>query len=222
VGIDGSEQSFGAMRAAIAMHKHLDCRVTALTVFDPHFHYKAFDSIAEVLSEEAGEKFRFKDQERLHKEIIDSGLEKIYQDHLDTAIAMAGREGVEIESEILAGKPYDAILGWLEGRDIALLLLGKIGAHSDNELDIGSNAENLLRNAPCNVMLISRKEKPVSDEALSEPEMEWTDDAIELLNRVPGFVRNMVRGHMESNARKLGKTKITAEMMVEARKKIGM
>ncbi len=52
--------------------------------------------------------------------------------------------------------------------------------------------------------------------------MEWTAEALEMLNRVPGFVRNLVRGHMEANSRKEGKTKITLEMMLEARKKMGM
>lgn len=222
VGIDGSEQSFAAMRAAIAMNRHLDCKVTALAVFDPHFHYKAFDSIAKVLSEEDGKKFNFKQQEKLHEEIIDSGLEKIYQDHLNQATAMAAKSGVDVESELLEGKPYDAILKWLDGKDIALLLLGKIGVHTDSSLDIGSNAENLLRAAPCNVMLISRKEKPSEDLLEPEKELEWTEEAQEMLNRVPGFVRNMVRGHMEANARKAGAAKITAQMMTESRKKMGM
>ncbi|MBI3793882.1 MAG: PCP reductase family protein [Nitrospinae bacterium] len=43
-----------------------------------------------------------------------------------------------------------------------------------------------------------------------------------MLERVPGFVRNMVRGHMEGNARKDGKRTVTLEMMEEARKKMGM
>ncbi len=222
VGIDGSEQSYAAMRAAIAMNQNLGCRVSALSVFDPYYHYKAFDSIAEVLSKEAGEKFRFEDQEKLHKEIIDSGLEKIYQDHLDLAKEMAKRDGVEIETELLAGKPHDAIEKWIDGKDIALLILGKIGVHSDETLDIGSNAENLLRHAKCNVMLVSRKEKPNPDLAAEEKEIEWTEGAIKMLERAPGFVRNMIRGHMEANARADGLDTITEEMMVESRKRMGM
>lgn len=221
VGVDGSEQSFAAMKAAIAMHKHLGCKVTVLSVFDPYFHYKAFDNIAQVLSKEAGDVFRFEEQDKLHKEIIDSGLEKIYQDHLDNAVRMAEDDGVTVEHEILAGKPYDAIINWIKEKKIALLILGKIGVHCDDELDIGSNAENLLRNAPCNVMLISRREKLAYD-GLEQEDIEWEDGAVELLNHVPGFVQNMVRGHMEANARKEGKTIITAEMMQEARKRVGM
>jgi hypothetical protein len=51
--------------------------------------------------------------------------------------------------------------------------------------------------------------------------MEWDADAIALLERVPGFVRNMVRGHMEANARKHGAQRVTAQMMKDARSKMG-
>ena len=223
VGIDGSEQSFAAMRAALMMKKHLGCSVTALTVFDPDFHYKVFDSIAKVLSEEDGKVFKFEQQEKLHEEIIDSGLEKIYKDHLDQAEAMAKDEGVEIDSFVLSGKAYDEIIKWVEDKEIALLLLGKVGVHSAvDELDIGSNAENLLRNAPCNVMLVSRREKVEPERQKAMDDVEWTDEALVLLDRVPGFVRNLVKGHMQANALKVGEKKITAQMMKDAREKMGM
>lgn len=221
--IDGSEQSFAAMKAAIAMNKHLGCKVTALTVFDPDFHYKAFDSIAKVLSKEAGKIFKFEEQEKLHEEIIDSGLEKIYRDQLEVAKSMAKREGVEIDYEVLSGKPYDEILKWIEQKEISLLILGKVGVHSaDGELDIGSNSENLLRAASCNVMLVSRREKPSELDFPDEEKVEWDDDAVKLLERAPGFVQNMIRGHMEANARKDGVDRITAEMMKKTRDKMGM
>ncbi|MBI5637268.1 MAG: universal stress protein [Nitrospinae bacterium] len=225
VGIDGSPQSYAAMQTAIDFSKRFDCKVTALAVFDPEFHYRVFNNITKVLSEEAGKVFRFKEQEKLHEEIIDSGLEKIYRDHLNCAMEMATREGLtngnSVKSEVLPGKPFDAILNWLTGKDIALLLLGKVGVHCDDGLDIGSNSEFLFRNAPCNVLLVSRKAKPEPVEE-KRAEVEWTAEALEMLNRVPGFVRNLVRGHMETNAHKDGKTKITLEMMLEARKKMGM
>ncbi|HJM83540.1 MAG TPA: universal stress protein [Nitrospinota bacterium] len=221
VGIDGSEQSFAAMHSAIQMSKRLDCKITALTVFDPDFHSKVFNSISSVLSKEASDTFKFEQQEQLHDQIIDSGLEKIYRDHLEKAKLLAEEAGVQIESFVLAGKAYDEILKWLNGKDIALLILGKIGVHGGNELDIGSNAENLLRNANCNVMLVSRRSKP-KDVLHDQGEIEWSNEAIELLERVPGFVRNMVRGHMESQARITRASIITADMMKEARKQMGM
>ena len=220
VGIDGSEQSFAAMQTAIDLHKRLGCKITVLAVYDPDFHYKVFNNIAEVLSEEAGQVFKFKEQEALHDEIIDAGIEKIYHDHLDTAVEMATREGVKVEQLILPGKPYDEILKWHKDKDIALLILGKVGVHTNNGLDIGSNSENLLRNAECNIMLVSRKVKPVSDKKEQIADMEWEPEATEMLNRAPSFVRKMIKGHIEANAAKEGKTVITKEMMEKAKKKM--
>ncbi|MBI5814852.1 MAG: universal stress protein [Nitrospinae bacterium] len=219
-GIDGSGWSFAAMSTAISMAKHLGCRITALTVYDPHFHYRAFKSIAGALSEEARQVFRFEEQEKLHEEIIDSGLEKIYRNHLETALKMAADEGVEAEGIVLAGKPYDEILKWLGGKDIAMLILGKLGVHSTDGLDIGSNAETLLRGAPCNVTLVSRAVTPrPKDEPRSDP-VEWENEAVEMLGRAPGFVRNMIRAHMEAEARRAGARVITAEMMKQARARL--
>lgn len=226
VGIDGSPQSYGAMRTAIELCKRLDCKITALSVFDPEFHYRVFKNIAGVLSEEAGKIFRFQEQEKLHEEIIDSGLEKIYRDHLERAKEMAEREGIKegpmFKAEVLSGKPFDAIHKWLQGKEIALLMLGKVGVHCDEGLDIGSNSEFLFRHAPCNIFLSSDVADPGPTNAEKRPDIEWTAEALEMLNRVPGFVRNMVRGHMEANAHKDGLKTVTLEMMIEARKKMGM
>lgn len=221
VGIDGSEQSFAAMQTAIELNKRFDCKIAVLAVYDPVFHYKVFQNISEVLSEEAGEIFKFKEQEKLHDEIIDAGIEKIYRDHMERAVKMAEAESVDVKTQMLPGKPYDAILNWLKDNDISLLLLGKVGVHTNNGLDIGSNSENLLRNVDCNVMLISRKVKPqVEDNREEIKEMEWTPEALEMLSRVPSFVKKMVKGHIESNAAKQGKTVITKEIMEEAKKKM--
>lgn len=221
VGIDGSEQSFAAMQTAIELNKRLGCKITVLAVYDPVFHYKVFKNISEVLSEEAGEIFKFKEQEALHDEIIDAGIEKIYRDHMEMAVKMAKDQGVEVETKMLPGKPYDAILNWLKDNELSLLLLGKLGVHTNNGLDIGSNSENLLRNATCNVMLISRKVSPNTAENGEELEkIEWEPEALEMLKKAPGFVQKMIRGHMEANARKEGKTVITGAMMEDAKKKM--
>ena len=69
----------------LALGKAFNMPVEAISAFDPYFHYAAFHSISGVLNEEAGKVFRFKEQEKLHEEIIDSGLAKIYQSHLEFA-----------------------------------------------------------------------------------------------------------------------------------------
>src|SRR5690606_8662539 len=80
--VDGSARGFGALKTALALGRCLSVPVHVVAAYDPYFHYVAFNRIAGVLSDEAGKVFRFKDQEKLHEEIIDDGLAKIYRSHL--------------------------------------------------------------------------------------------------------------------------------------------
>ena len=63
-----------------------------------------------------------------------------------------------------------------------LLILGRIGVHSAPDMDIGGNAENLLRLVPCNVLLSSKVFKPPID-LQAEESIEWTAEAKERLKK---------------------------------------
>jgi nucleotide-binding universal stress UspA family protein len=154
VAIDGSDASFAAFQATLSLSKRFALQIEVVSVYDPYFHRKAFQALVGVLSEEAGKMFRFKEQEKLHDEVIDSGLGRIYQEHLARAVQMAKEAGVEVKSTLLAGKAYHEIHKYLEGEPPALLVVGRFGAHRTDEQDIGNTAENLLRLAPCNVLII--------------------------------------------------------------------
>ncbi len=56
------------------------------------------------------------------------------------------------------------------------MLLGRIGVHSDTDMDLGSATENLLRQAKCNLLLSSRCFEPPI-EHIAEVTMAWTDEA---------------------------------------------
>ena len=155
VAVDGSPRAYGGLLTALALAAHWQVPVKVVAAFDPYYHYVAFNRIAGVLSEEAGKVFRFKDQEKLHEEIIDSGLAKIYEGHLQVAEAIAADHGTGVETRLLDGKPHDAIERYLREVNPSLLVIGKLGIHADPELDIGGNAENLLRNVDCAVLLAS-------------------------------------------------------------------
>ncbi len=79
VAVDGSPQSFAGLRSALELARRLERRVEAVAVYDPYLHYAVFNGIVDVLSEKASKVFRFKEQEALHEEIIDTGLAKIYR-----------------------------------------------------------------------------------------------------------------------------------------------
>ena len=104
VAVDGSPYSFGGLMTGLALGKAFNVPVEAISAFDPYFHYAAFHSISGVLNEEAGKVFRFKEQEKLHEEVIDSGLAKIYQSHLDISREIAQAEQTDVKTTLLDGK----------------------------------------------------------------------------------------------------------------------
>ena len=215
VGVDGSPESFGALQIALSLSQKLSASVEVVSAYDPYFHYAAFNSIAKVLSEEAGKIFRFKQQEQLHEEIIDEGLAKIYRAHLEVAKGIARDMGVEVKTTLLEGKPYDAILTHVRKEKPALLILGKVGVHKDDGLDIGSNTENLLRLAPCHVLLTTRKFVPPLDE-VARHTISWTKEAEARMERVPSFVKNMARMAILRYAQDKGHTVISTSIVDEA------
>lgn len=215
VGVDGSPCSFGALRTAIDVGRRLHAPVHAVAAYDPYFHYVAFRRIADGLSEEAGRVFRFKEQEKLHEEIIDDGLAKIYASHLEIARAVARADGAEITTALLAGKPYQAIGRYLAEVGASLLLVGKIGVHADPDLDIGGTTENLLRLAPCHVWVGATKHTPPLD-AVAHETIAWSAEAEQKMARVPETVRSMVRMVILRHAQEQGHTVITSALIDQA------
>ncbi len=221
VAVDGSPSSFAALKSAMGLSKVLGCELEAVSAFDPDYHYAAFRSIAGVLSEEAGKIFRFKEQEKLHEEIIDKGLAKIYQDHLDRAKAYAEKEGFSISTKLLSGKPFDKIIRHVEDTKPFMLFMGRTGVHAVEGLDIGSNTENCLRETGCNVYISGRTFMPeISAEENKKP-VRWSKGALDILEKVPSFARGIVKNMVEDAARKEGFEEITPQYMHEVKKRMG-
>ena len=215
VAIDGSELAYGGLLTALSLAREWQVPLHVVSAFDPYYHYVAFNRIAGVLSEEAGKIFRFQEQEKLHEEIIDSGLAKIYSGHLQIASDIAADYGVAVETSLLDGKPHDAILRYLNDHQPSLLVVGKLGIHADDGLDIGGNAENLLRAAPCAVLLGQREFRP-QIERIAEVTVSWTHEAEARLERAPSFVQNMARMAILRFAQERGHTVITERIVEEA------
>src|SRR4029077_15477578 len=193
VGIDGSPQSFGALLSAIGLAKRFDKKIELISVYDPYLHYSVFNGIVGVLTEKAAKVFRFEEQNQLHEEIIDTGLAQIYQSHLEVAERMAREEGVEIKKTLLDGKPFQKIIDHARKTNPFLIVLGRIGVHSPkNETALGSNVENILRAAPCDVLLSTRLEVPRID-VRAEETVRWTPEAEARMTRVPEQVKGIAR-----------------------------
>src|SRR5438270_5199583 len=151
-----------------------------------------FNGIVDVLSAEASKVFRFKEQEQLHEEIIDTGLAKIYESHLRVAASLANDEGVDIKTTLLDGKAFKKVLQYVRQDPPWLLLTGRIGVHSAAEMDIGSNSDNLLRLAPVSVLLSSRSYVPPVD-VQAEASVTWTEEAEARMEKVPAAFRAITR-----------------------------
>jgi nucleotide-binding universal stress UspA family protein len=217
IAIDGSKQSYAALITGFNLAKHWQLPIKVISAFDPYYHYVAFNKIAGVLSDEAGKVFKFKEQEQLHEEIIDDGLAKIYQGHLDIAEQLAEEFEVTIETQLLSGKPHNAIEKYIDEINASLLIIGKIGIHCDDELDIGGNSENLLRNSNCALLLTQREYTP-RVEMIAETTTTWTTQAEKAMEKIPPFVHNMARATILRYAQSEGHTVITASIVDEATK----
>ncbi len=215
VAVDGSAQSYAGLMSAISLGAKTGRTVEAVGVYDPYIHYTLFNGIVKVLTEKASKVFKFADQEKLHEEIIDTGLAKIYQAHLEVARTVAQDEGVELKITLLDGKAFEKLLQYVRKADPFLLIMGRIGVHSEASMDIGSNAENLLLLAPCNTLVVSRTHTPRVDVQAAES-IEWTPPAKAKMEMVPGFVRGVATTSILRWAMERGHSVITESVINSA------
>ena len=214
--LDGSPQSFHGLKIGLALARALDRPVQAVGVYDPYLHYAMFNGIVGVLSEKASKIFRFKEQEQLHEEIIDTGLAKIYQSHLEIGRKLAAEDGVDLSITLLDGKCFEKILTFARKEQPWLLIMGRVGVHSDaGETDLGSNTENLMRLAPCNVLLTGGTFYPPLD-VKAEEIISWTEEAEARMERVPVQVKGVARTALLRYAIEQGHTVITNKVIDEA------
>jgi len=215
VAVDGSGHSFGGLKTGIEIARKMNKPLEIISTFDPYFHYAMFNSLTGVLSREASKVFKFEQQEKLHEDIIDKGLAKIYQAHLEISRKIAEEEGMECTIRLLDGKVFEKVLQYAREENPYLLILGRIGVHSAPDMDIGGNTENLLRLVPCNVLLSSKVYKPPVD-MQAEETIEWTVEGKERLKKIPGFVRPMATAAILRYALERGHSMITSGVITEA------
>ncbi len=216
VGVDGSPQSFGALMTALDLAHAFGKKVEAIAVYDPYLHYSVFNGIVNVLTEQAAKVFRFEEQNQLHEEIIDTGLAQIYQSHLEIGERMANEKGVEIKKTLLDGKPFQKIIDHARKTNPWLIVLGRIGVHSPKEeTGLGSNSENILRSAPCDVLLSTRVEVPRLD-VRAEETVRWTPEAEERMKHVPEQVKGIARTGVLRIALEKGHSVVTSAVIDEA------
>ncbi len=200
--VDGSSYSYKAMRVALEMAREYGATLHVCSAFDVEYHHVVFGNIKDVLSAQAAKVFKFEEQEELHNNIIDKGLLKLCQANLKRAQIMASEfPDVPIETQILIGKPFQCILQWVEELNPSLLVLARHGGHRVEGTDLGSQAENLCRLAPTNILLIGTTDVRPDDipwiEEDGEKGLEWAPDAEVRILRVPPFALGIARKAVE-------------------------
>src|SRR3712207_8201383 len=103
------------------------------------------------------------------------------------------------KTTLLAGKPFEQTMKYVNEVNPTLVVMGRIGYHSDDEMDIGGNTENMMRYLPTNV-LITNYEYQAPDLYTAEEHMTWTNEALERMDRVPGFVVGIDRKSTRLNS----------------------
>lgn len=225
VGVDGSDHGYHALERALQLAQAFETTVAAVAVYDPFFHTGVFRTIAGILPEAARERFDFAAQERLHDEIIDRGLERLYRANLERARPLADSLGVPIETEVVAGRVCLQLHHYAALKNAGLLVVGRYGLHREAISTIGGNALNAVRMSDGNVLVVAPSDGPVlppRDEKAGDPQLAWTAGAEDLLGRVPSFARPMARAAIEARVRERGASEVIAEDVRALGRSLGM
>ena len=223
--VDGSAYSYKALSSALELARVYGAKLYICSAFDVQYHHDVFNNIKDVLSVKAAKIFKFEEQEELHNNIIDKGLLKLSQAHLKRAEIMAQKfPEVDIETQILIGKPFQVVLQWVEEVEPSLLILGRHGSHRIDGTDMGSQAENLLRLAPCNTLLtgtvgIKPEDIPWIEED-GEAGLPWAPEAEVRIQRVPPFAQGIARRAVEEYTMEHGGDIVTNQRLDNAIRKL--
>ena len=226
VGVDGSENSYAALKKAVELSKIFNAKVEAVAVYDPFFHTDVFSTISKALPDEAKERFNFEAQEQLHDEIIDKGLETLYRDGIEKGILMARSMGVEVNPEIAKGKVYSQLHHHAALKGAGLIVVGRWGLHQEDDSIIGSNSLKLARFSNTNVLVVSRPNESlkVPDIPIEEERkrLEWTDEAEMVMEKVPSFAQEMARKMVENRALERNENIVSLDIVNEMANLFGM
>lgn len=199
--LDGSFCSRRGFQLTLSLAQAFGAEVEAVTAYDPEFHNRVFQNLVGVLSDEERKLFRLQEQERLHQEVIDQGMAKLCQAHLDWAQGMAEQAGVPFQGQVLQGKSATVIASYARQRRPSLLVAGRFGAHQVDGMDLGSTVEGLLLHSPSNLLIAANG-------------IRWSQQAQEKIEQVPqGMMRELTRQRVEELAKHQGERTITPELL---------
>jgi nucleotide-binding universal stress UspA family protein len=234
-GVDGSEEALKATARAVALGRALSRPVHITAAYDPDFHTRVFTTMTRALSPQRQEQVGLANQERLHDDIINDGLGKLYTEFLREAERRFGNNGVAVRTSLVTGKAYRALDSLARQSGADLVVVGRYGHHREVCSRLGSNAEGLLRSTSLNVLLVGgiapadggvrmadSAHNVNQQSSISNHQLTWDSDAEARLLRVPSFVRSMARRAVESAVRESGKERVSVDDFDSVAARFGM
>ncbi|MHC4519507.1 MAG: universal stress protein [Planctomycetota bacterium] len=231
VGLDGSDAALKATAKAVALGQAMSKPIHLAAAYDPDFHKHIFGTMTQSLSPERQEEVGLASQEKLHDDIINDGLGKLYAGFLRDAERRFASEGATIKTFLITGKAYCALAAQARDSEADMIVVSRYGHHRERCSRLGSNAEAIIRTTSSNVLLVGGVDAPLPgpeparhavESIKSGRPLTWDPDAKARLKRVPSFVRSMARRAVESHIRELGKSRITAQDFDTVAARFGM
>lgn len=134
VPIDGSDNSFRALDAALLLSEKLGAKVTAVHVMEdvPVLHIES---------------------EKLLRKLLED-YKKENQLILTKCSEIANNKGIKIETKLLQGNPSSVIIDYCENEKQDIIIMGSRGMGKFKELVLGSVSNKVLHHSSCPVMIV--------------------------------------------------------------------
>ena len=139
--VDGSAPSETAADHAIRLAQDADATLSVVSVVD-----------VEALS-----------AAKLDTEALLDGYEAEAERHVAAVAERARESGVDVETAVLRGTPYRAILDRAEAVDADLVVMGSHGRHGLERYLLGSTTERVLRLSSTPVLVLRGEERDYRD-----------------------------------------------------------
>ena len=134
VPVDGSDNSYRALDAALLLSEKLGAEVTVIHVIEDI-------PVSYVVSE------------KLLREIVDA-YKRENQLILSNCSEIATKKGLVIQTKLLQGNPGSIILDFCEKEKYDIIIMGSRGMGKFKELVLGSVSSKVLHHSSCPVMII--------------------------------------------------------------------
>lgn len=134
VPVDGSDNSYRALDAALLLSERLGAKATAIHVMEEL-------PVSYIVSE------------KLLREIVDA-YKRENQLTLSKCSEIATKKGLTIKTKLLQGDPSSTILDFCEKEKYDIIIMGSRGMGKFKEIVLGSVSSKVLHHSSCPVLII--------------------------------------------------------------------